>query len=265
MNLWQYNRLSVLGLCLMPILLLAQAKVQPFDELSAWQIFRPGVYILADRQANLYLCDSSGWLLEQSLPLRVHIDKIECRTGVQCLLFSAEAQQLFFIDRFLRTKQHIRIPFELGNISQLAWAPDNWLWLWDEQAHRLLRWDMRAVVQELAWQSLLVGKHLPQPVAMFFLRNYLFLLLKDKQMLVFDLLGNFVQQLTLPIAPRIAGKDGQRLWIANDDELWVYEWDRASWQALPRSKCPNKKIEDMLLDSNQLLIWDGEQIKFCGL
>ncbi|WP_038029408.1 hypothetical protein [Thermonema rossianum] len=165
----------------------------PFVSLSAWGETRPGQLLLVDERANLYLYDLQGQRLdEQSLPVRLALNEVHSRGGVQTLLFSLDTQQLFFIDRFLRLTRQLQIPFTFGNITALAWAPDGSVRLWDSQSRRLLAWDMSAPEPQELYRA---QEEFPAVTHMRFVQNYLLLTDEKTYVLFFDLLGNYIDKI----------------------------------------------------------------------
>ncbi|NIK72833.1 hypothetical protein FHS56_000319 [Thermonema lapsum] len=230
----------------------------PFGSLAAWGSLRPGQLLLADLDANLYLIDHQGQRLSaQSLPSRVVLSEVHSRGGVQTLLFSVDAQQLFFIDRFLRLTRQLQIPFAFGNITALAWAPDGSLRLWDSQARRLLAWDMSSTAPQ---QLYYMQENLPPVRQMHFVQNYLLLTDGKTYILFFDLLGNYIDKIYFHEPVEIG------FW---QEGYWLYENHRLRGVRLPSRLQAfdvyfeqTSRILKILCLFPSFLSWDGTKLFF---
>lgn len=169
------------------------------------------VTVSADGNGNIFLSttageirkyDPNGQLLNSYSPQSAsYFSTLDGRPGMQLRAFDENNQQLVYLDRFLnQSGSTVQLPPEhFGFISALSWsAAGNTVWIFDASDLQLKRWrtDLREIVSTLKLSQLLLKE--PLDVKMLYeYQHKLYLFTTDKAF-VFDQLGNYEKELSLP-------------------------------------------------------------------
>lgn len=162
-----------------------------------------------DRQGNLYIASNNGDIdrFDKDAGLAYHFspDKkgnatlMEAWQGLRTFVFYRDFQQYLFLDRFLNNST----PFDIGNglstyFEMGTIAGDNNLWLIDQQELTLKKLDIE--ISEFLIETPFNLNLDPDDFELTFIREYqnlLFISDKSSGVLVFDNLGNYLENLPI--------------------------------------------------------------------
>lgn len=167
------------------------------------------VHASTDRQGNLYIASNNGDIdrFDKDANLAYHFspDKkgnatlMEAWQGLRTFVFYRDFQQYLFLDRFLNNST----PFDIGNGLSTYFelgtiAGDNNLWLIDQQELTLKKLDIE--ISEFLIETPFNLNLDPDNFELTFMREYqnlLFISDKSSGVLVFDNLGNYLENLPI--------------------------------------------------------------------
>ncbi len=184
-----------------------------------------------DRANNLYLAfangtitklDSSGVLIANyASQAYASPSNLESWASLRLFVFFDNTQQYTFLDRFLSGAQLTQLPTELGYISLATASSNNQLWLIDDRAYRLIKYDFEfdQIILERSFNQLPQALDI-RPSQIKEYQNRLYVGDKSKGILVFDNLGNFVN--LWEVSPNYFDFVGNELYFLEQDHLIFY-------------------------------------------
>ncbi|MGF1532345.1 MAG: hypothetical protein ACFCUI_01475 [Bernardetiaceae bacterium] len=175
---------------------------------------------------EVLLLDTAGKIERRfAAPAAIPLTSMDFSHRWKVFLFSEETQSVLFLDRFLVLLDRLTLPEDFGWITLTAPSADQTLWLFAQDRHALVRYDMQR--REWRSQSSLSGiipahAHLPDQLSEY--QNLLFLNIPESGIFVFDMFGSFREQLPF--------------------------WASSAWQFLEQQLCFHDKA------SQQMICWD---------
>ncbi len=168
---------------------------------------------LNDVQGNVLKLDSTGNLIASFAPQQYgQITTMEPWPALRLFLYYENTQSYTFLDRYLSGEQFNRFPPSIGFASMAAASSDNQIWIIDDRAFSLLKYDFS--FNQISLNSSF--NQLPEkldldPYQMKEYQNRLYVGDHNYGVLVFDNIGNYIKSIPLP-APVIFNFMGDELY-----------------------------------------------------
>lgn len=241
-------RLKCRLLLLLALSLSLELRAQELQLIRSFAVEEPEA-VSADTQGNLFIASEGGEIRKYSPEGKLlntyspqstsHFTALQARSTMQIMAFDENNQQLLTLDRFLNLASSIQLPEqETGFVSALTWAANgNTIWLADANARQLRQWrtDTRQLTLSLNLNQYVTAKRLEIKE----LREYqhkLYLISTD-QVYVFDQLGNYERQFTIPPVKAVTFMQNQLIGLDNKEltAIHLYSGERQN-HSLPAGK-----------------------------
>ncbi len=169
------------------------------DTLTAVSMDKTGNVFLCNEKGEISKYSSFGKLLDTFIPQQpAVVGSIEAWQMLRVFVFYGQSQQYLYLDRFLNaTEPQLLSEFTNGFVSHATPGEDNSIWLINETALSLEKYDLRTARQVVNTDLLLFVEEDYQFTDIKTYQNKVYINLKKQGILVFDLFGNFIQKLPL--------------------------------------------------------------------